>query len=194
MPLPAAVWPTRTLAFPFAAVLFSLAWFLLRDVGIRFGRADLAVDPSRVALLVVLSVVASYVVAALVVAGLDGTAWSAPGWASSLVSPSDATVGVFVLISVLLAGYAVAGTVASIPDWVDLVATPVGVVLGWPLLVAVFGSYAVGNALGTELPFLVEAGLVAVGVVVAVAWLFVLSSWIATLSGGIVSGSASQPS
>lgn len=35
------------------------------------------------------------------------------------------------------------------------------------MLVAIAATYAVGNALGTELPFLVEAGFLVVGIVCA---------------------------
>ena len=193
MPLHAALQPNRALAFPFAAVLSVLLWFLNRDVGIRLGRADLAVNWSRVALLAVLAVVGSYVVAALVVAGLDGTGRRAPAWTSPLVSPSAATLIVFAAISASLGVYLVGGSVASVPNWVDLVATPVGVVVGWPVLVAVLASYAIGNALGSDLPLLVEAGIVTVGIVVAVAWVFLLSSWFVTLSDGIVARVTSPP-
>ncbi len=179
----AALRPDRAMAFPFAAVLAVLLWFLNRDVGMRLGRADLAVDWPQTVLFALLAVVGSYAVAVALVAALHGVDPSAPGWATPLASPSDATLRTFAVVAALLGTYVVSGTFVAFPDWVDTVAAPVGLVLGWPLVPFVFAYSAIGNALGTELPFLVEAGFVAVGIVAAVAWLFLLSSWVGTLAG-----------
>lgn len=175
MPLPALLRPTRAMAFPFAAVLFPLLWFVYRDAT---GVDRFVTSLPRILGLVGTAVLASY--AAAVVAGaLFGPADGSPGRLKPLLAPSNGTLVVVAVVSALLGLYLLGDATGLVPRWLTTVLAPAGIAVGWPMLVAILATYAVGNALGTELPLLVQAAFVAVGIVASVAWLFVLGSAIA---------------
>ena len=176
----ASLRPRRNLAFPFVLVSFPLLWFVMRDADISgVGRPVTDVLP-RVAGLSVAALVVSYAVAVLLDAVLDLEAESVPGWARPLARPSDGSLATFASVTLALGAYIVAGSAVTFPGWFETLASAVGVVLGWPLLLVVLGTVAVSNAF-VPLPISVEIVLVALGVSISAAWLFLLSGWLAGL-------------
>lgn len=176
--------PNRRLAFPFAAVLYPLLWFVARDADIAASVGS--AHPTRTLGLAAVSVVASYVLAVLaaaVAATLDSRRGSVPTWTRPLVRPSDATLAVFAGVSLAL-GYAVfSGVPLGHSGWLSPVARLLGAVVGWPLVVSYAAAVAASDALGVS-SFAAEAAAVVLGVGLSVAWLFVLSGWLVALLGG----------
>lgn len=184
MHLPPTALPDRTMAFPFLAVLSPVLWFLYRDAT---GVDRIATSLPRVLALVGAAVVVSYGVAALVAAAL-GPASAFDGPVESLLAPSNAALTVVAVAGAAFGAFLLADAVGVVSGRLTTVFAPFGMAVGWPVIAAVFLTYAVGNALGTELPFLVEAAVLVVGIVGAVAWLFVCSSRVASLAGDVVTG------
>lgn len=191
MALSHAVRPHRSLAFPFVVVLFPFLWFVVRDAGIAATTGS--ANPARALALAAGAVVTSYVAAAAVVATLGIRRGSVPAWTTSLLRPSNATLAVFGAISLALGGYVVVGSAVAFPQWFESVAALVGVVLGWPLVAVYAGTVAVGNAVGTQLPFAVETTAVGVGVALSASWLFVLSGWFVAVLVGTATVSETTP-
>lgn len=168
------------MAFPFAAVLFPLLWFVYRDAT---GVDRFATSSPRILALVGAAVLVSYAAAVVVGAVIDSAA-GAPSRTKPLFAPSNGALTVVAVVSTLLGLYLLGDATGVVPRWLTTVLTPVGIAVGWPMLVAILATYAVGNALGTELPLAVEGAVVAVGIVASVAWLFVLASWFAAFATG----------
>lgn len=176
-----ALRPHRMLAFPFAVVLSPLLWFVFRDADIA--TASGSANPVQTLGFAAIAVVVSYVVAVGVVVALGPRHGSASDWVQSLIRPSNATLAVFAVISLALGVYVFGGAIVTFPQWLDSAAAVLGLVLGWPLVVCYAGTIALGNTLGTQLPFAVEAVVVALGIALSATWLFVLSGWVAGLFG-----------
>lgn len=172
--------PVRRLAFPFVVVLYPLLWFVLRDAGIAAsGQPAPAVLPQTLALALT-AVVVSYIVAVAVAAMLASEPGSASGWTRQLLFPSDGALVTFTAVSVALGAFIVVGSAFAFPGWFETVATVVGGVIGWPLIVVYGGTIVVENALGGQ-SAAVEFVAVGIGVALSVAWLFLLSGWIAAI-------------
>lgn len=179
------------MAFPFAAVLCPILWFVYRDAT---GVARFATSLPRVLALALGAVVGSYAAATVVATAVGPTTAASAGRLQPLLAPSNTALAVVAVVGASLGAFLVADALGVVPGWLTTVLAPLGVAVGWPVLVAVAATYAAGNALGTELPFLVQAGLVAVGIVCSVAWLFLCSSWLAPLAGDVLATGRSQSS
>lgn len=177
-----ALRPRRTLAFPFVVVLFPLLWFVLREAGIgAVGRPVTDVLP-RIAALAAVALTVSYTLAVLVDAAAVPDAESVPPWARPLFTPSNRALATFAAVSLALVAYIVAGSLVAFPGWFDALASAVGVVVGWPLLLVVFATFAVGNAVpALQDAFAIQVALVGTGVALSATWLFLLSGWITRL-------------
>lgn len=180
MVLPALLRPTRAMAFPFLAVLFPLLWFVYRDAA---GVYRFVTSLPRILAFVGAALIASYA-AAVVLGAAVGPADGSPGRLKPLRAPSNGALVVVAVVSALLGLYLLVDATGVVPGWLTTVLAPAGIAVGWPMLVAALATYAVGNALGTELPLIVEAGFIALGIVASVAWLFGLASWFAAFATG----------
>lgn len=182
MSLASLVRPRRRMAFPFAAALSPLLWFVIRNAT-STGSGWFATNAlPRAVAFAAGAVVLSYAVAMAVAATTTAEERPLPPWKRWLFAPSNRALGSFGAVSLAFGSYTVAGTV---PQWFDVVAVPAGVVIGWPLLLLAVGSIAVVNALGQQFAA-VEFAAVAVGVALSVAWLFILLGWLTDAVGRFV--------
>lgn len=189
MTLPSPLRLRRRLAFPFVVVLYVLLWLGLRETGV-FSRGQSITDPlPGVLALVAGALVVSYVVAVAVAAAFVPETGSAPWWARGVIEPTNATLVVIGAITVGLAASIVVEA-EGIRVWIGLApyVRAVALVLAWPLYVVLVVMFAAGNAASPAgLPDLAKRSLLALGVGLTAAWLFVLSSWIAAVVSTVVS-------
>lgn len=174
MTLRSLVRPRRALAFPFAAVLYPLLWFIIRNADISIAYEESGVG-SRAFGFAAGAVVVSYVVAVVVVEVVDAGSNSDSTWKHWLFAPSNRALALFVVVSLLLGIQLL--DVTTTPVWLRDVERLLGVVVGWPLL----ATYLVGFGLSALFrgSLGVQFAAVAVGVSLSVAWLFVLFGWFA---------------
>lgn len=178
-----ALRPRRSLAFPFVVLLYPLLWVVVRTFNITAVGYPITANLSDVLALTIGAVVVSYLGAAVGVTALSIDVASVPVWARSLVSPSNATLGVVTVISVALAAYISAASVIALPHWVDTAARIGGIVLGWPLMLVILGTYAIGNSLpALQSQFAVQFVVALVGVTLSAAWVFILATWLTSFT------------
>lgn len=179
MALPAHLRPHRSLAFPFAAILFPLWRVAFRMVNFSWVRPPEAIDFTRLFTLAAVAMVVSYVGAVTIVTILGLRTRSIPRWIRRLIRPSNGALAVFALLSTILWAFQFAGAwLADLyPFWSEIaVYGP----LAWPFLLIYTGIFVVGNAIGYRSPSTeVWALLLGTGAVLSVVWLFYLSGWIA---------------
>lgn len=172
MTLRSLLFPRRALAFPFAAVLYPLLWFIVRDAGIAMAYGKSGVVPRALGFATG-AVVVSYVVAVVVVEVVD--AGSTSTWRRWLFAPSNHAFALFAVVSLLLGIQAL--DVTTTPVWLRDVERLLGVVAGWPLLATYLVGFGLSVLFRESLD--VQFAAVAVGVSLSVTWLFVLFGWFA---------------
>ncbi|MCO8244014.1 MULTISPECIES: hypothetical protein [unclassified Haladaptatus] len=183
MPSLSNVRPQRSHVFPFAVTASALLWFVNRD-------AEISGITPRTVTLGVASVAVGYLLAILVVAAVNPDD-TRSGIARTLFSPSNETLAVFAIASLLLGGYAVTGF-PFLPGELDFAVRLLGLTLGWPIIVTYGATVVVGNAFGGRPPFAIEAVAVEFGVACTTVWVFLLSGWV-TDAVGRLSGSVGIP-
>ncbi|MFH5797556.1 hypothetical protein [Haladaptatus sp. CMAA 1911] len=173
MSLRSLVQPRRALAFPFAAVLYPLLWFIVRDAHIAMAYVKSGVGSWALGFSSG-SVVVSYVVAVVVVEVVEGDSDSASTWERWLFAPSNRTLALFAVVSLLLGIQLL--DVTTTPVWLRDAERLLGVVVGWPLLATYLAGFGLSVLFRDSL---VQFAAVAVGVSLSVAWLFILFGWFA---------------
>lgn len=169
--------PNRGLVFPFFVTFFPVIWFVYRDAGERVVDGQQVMTPlSRTLALGLMAVVASYVLAAVVVAVIGPRNGSTTPWKRVLFQPTNGTLLVLVVLWTSIVTYIALDSVGNLPFWSELV---VGVPLLWPLLVGILLTYAIGNAVPALQAFTFQAAFALVGLALSATWIFLLSTWIA---------------
>lgn len=177
MALPAALRLTRSLAFPFAAILYPLLWFVNRGVGIATATTNRTVAEIHGQAIesAVVAAAVSFLVAIVVVAVVRRSSRPLPWWTRPFLRPSNGTLAVFAAISFVFWGLVVLLSPGAASD-ADVV------LFAWPLVLLYVGMTVIGNAATGEPSFAVQAVVVGIGVALSTVWLFLLSSLVARVA------------